>query len=333
MPSKNSEFKRVLITLTAYYTIGVVIILIVFNFLVYGLFSNSLQLDRKEDSQQSESLDDDNEDGFFDEQNEKIKDDLAEILIISDLIILFLAVFVAYLFSNRTLQPLEETYKKQTRFVADAAHELRTPLSVMQAGSEVMLRSDRSVGEYTKFIEESLDEVKRLTKLSNDLLFLVRSDKKQHRLFEKVNFSEICMKQIENIQSYAQTKNISLHKSVEQDVQVWGLKDDLVRLIVNLLKNAVDYNKEKGDVTVNLKDTNLGAVLTIQDTGIGIKTKDIPHIFDRFYKTDNARKQNSSGTGLGLAIVKGIVEEHEGFIKVKSQFGEGTTFEVILPRT
>lgn len=335
-PSNQSDFKKAVILLTFYYAAGVFGVLIIFNFLVYGLFSNSTHVEEFRIKEQKiivteleglELGDDKNE---SDDDDGDILDDLAKTLVVSDLIILVLAVFAGYFLSKRTLAPLEAAYRKQSQFVADAAHELRTPLSVMQAGSEVVLRSPRSVDEYTKFIQESLDEVKRLTKLSNDLLFLARNNKKKTNSFAAVNFSEICRRQIENMRAYAETKKVSFTESIEPNVSVPGMKDDLTRLLVNLLKNAIDYNKENGTVVVSLKKMKHGAVLRIEDTGVGIKKDDLQFIFDRFYKVDTSRTENSS-SGLGLAIVKEIVEEHHGVTQVQSTHGKGTTFEVILP--
>ena len=329
--SYQSEFKKAVILLTAYYTIGVFVVLTIFNLMVYVLFSNSINISdfEKEEhqSQEREGSREELEEG----QIEGIKDDLINILLLSDLIIIILTLFVAYATSKKTLAPLEESYKKQARFVADAAHELRTPLAVMKAGSEVILRNERNINEYTKFIKESLEEVERLTNLSNDLLFLAQNNKRKINLMSKISLSEICKKQIEIIEVYANTKNISIEHSIEDNLIILGYKDDIIRLTINLLKNSIDYNKPMGKIKVCLNKKSDKIILSIIDTGIGIKKEDLSLIFERFYKSDNSRSQNSSGTGLGLPIVKEIVEEHNGLIKVESTEGKGSTFIVIFP--
>jgi signal transduction histidine kinase len=329
-PSNQSEFKKATILLTLYYTAGVFIILAIFNVMVYGLFTNNiktLEHENKELLRESELQDD-----FEFEENNilEIQDDLLNILLISDAIIIIFALMIAYTSSKKTLAPLETAYKKQTRFVADAAHELRTPLAVIKAGSEVILRKTRTENEYIKFIEESKEEINRLTNLSNDLLFLAQNNKKKEVLFSEFSFSEICKKQINIMRVYADSKKIKINKSIDDNLMIKGNKDDLIRLIINLTKNAIDYNKEKGEITISLKKINNKIILSVIDTGIGIKKEDLTLIFNRFYKADYSRTQNSSGTGLGLAIIKEIIEEHDGTIKVDSIYNKGTTFTVIL---
>ena len=326
--SSRSEFKKAVLLLTAYYVTGVFIVLAIFNIMVYFLFSNSIQnsaIEIKEHSTPQSEI------NYSKElQIEEVQDNLMNILFISDGLILLLTLFAAYLSSKRTLAPIELAYKKQARFVADAAHELRTPLAVMKAGSDVILRKDRDVSEYIKFIKESLDEIERLSTLSNNLLFLV-NNKKKSGSFSEVKFSELCKKQIDIMRVYADTKEIKIEDQIDSGLIILGIKDDLIRLLINLLKNAIDYNKKNGTVKVTLKKGLNKIILSIEDSGIGIRKEDLSLVFERFYKADSSRTQNSSGTGLGLSIVKEIVNEHKGVIKLKSDIGTGTVFTIILP--
>ncbi|MCX6754295.1 MAG: HAMP domain-containing sensor histidine kinase [Candidatus Nomurabacteria bacterium] len=326
--SSQSEFKKAVLLLTIYYALGVFVVLTIFNIIVYALFTNSISMNVIEKQEHSKIQT--NIRYLEENQIEEMQDNLLNILFISDGLILFITLIAAYLSSKRTLAPLETAYKKQARFVADAAHELRTPLAVMKAGSEVILRKDRDGNEYIKFIKESLDEVERLTTLSNNLLFLV-NNKKKIGVFSDISFSELCKKQIKNISAYAQTKDIEIKDQVNEDIYVSGNEDDLIRLFINLIKNAIDYNKKDGEVVVSLKKDNNKIILSIKDSGIGIKKEELSLIFERFYKADNSRTQNSSGTGLGLSIVKEIVDEHRGAIKVTSDLEKGTIFKVIFP--
>lgn len=329
----QSEYRRAVVLLTIKYTFGVFIILIVFNFLVYGLFSNSLETNESESIEHSQEFteNDEHSSQFREGQTEELEGNLVQTLFISDGLILILAFFTAFLLSKRTLTPLEESYKKQARFIADAAHEFRTPLAVMRAGSEVILRSHRTAPEYEKFINESLDEVKRLTTLSNNLLFLAQNNRKKTDLISRVSLTEICEKQVEVMTSYAKDKEVSIKFASEGNCIVLGNKDDLIRLVINLIKNAIDYNRKSGIVTVSLKTTKNEISLTVGDNGVGIKAEDLPHIFERFYKADASRSQAHSGTGLGLAIVKEIVSEHKGDVKVTSSLEKGTIFKVVFP--
>lgn len=323
--SSQSNFRKAVILLTTYYTIGVFVVLAIFNIMVYSLFSNSIQSPRNENIEivlGQKNIDEN--------QIEEIQDNLINILLVSDLLILIITLVVAYVSSKRTLAPLEESYRKQARFVADAAHELRTPLAVMQAGSEMILSKNRTYSEYIKFTEESLEEVKRLTTLSNDLLFLAQNNKKKESLKSEVFFSDICKKQVDIMRAYADVKQVQINESINSNIIINGNKDDLIRLVINLLKNAIDYNKVQGTVTLSLERKNSDIILSVIDTGIGIEKEELSHIFERFYKIDNSRTQNSSGAGLGLSIIKEIVDEHNGTIKVSSVRGEGTTFSVIF---
>jgi len=322
-PSHQSEFKKAVVLLTIYYTIGVCVVLFIFNIMVYSLFSNSIRNQNYENREGIYSNIDDN-------KIDEMQDNLISILLTSDLLILVITLLVAYASSKKTLAPLEEAYKKQKRFVADAAHELRTPLAVMQAGSEVILMKDRENNEYKKYIEESLSEVKRLTSLSNDLLFLAHNNQKKEISLSQISLSEICKKQIESVHAYANTKNITIIESIDNNINING-NDDITRLVINLLKNAIDYNKIDGTITISLKKKNNDVILSIIDTGIGIEKENLSNIFERFYKVDNSRTENSSSTGLGLSIVKEIIEEHGGSIKVESVLDKGTTFTVIFP--
>ncbi len=327
--SAQSDFKKAIVTLTAYYTMGVFIVLFIFNIMVYSLFVNSIKTgdDKKIESPTRQ----DNSEELKEDETKELQDNLVNILLISDAMILIITVIVAYMSSKKTLAPLEESYKKQVRFVADAAHELRTPLAVIKAGFDVTLRQERRPEEYIKFIKESLEEVKRLTNLSNDLLLLVKDKGREVNYNTEVFLDEICNKKADMIKPYADLKNITINKDIERNITIKGNDEDLTRLIINLLKNAVDYNKKDGTVLISLKKENDKVVLIIKDTGIGISREDSKHIYDRFYKVDSSRSDNSSGTGLGLAIVKEIVDGHFGSIYMDSEIGKGTVFKVILP--
>lgn len=327
--SGKSDFTRAVLLLTAYYTVGAFLILAVFNLMVYVLFATSIRSEENEQREQSSLEEDVGELG--ETHIQEIQDDLANILLTSDTVILLLTLIISYALSRRTLAPLEDAYQKQARFIADAAHELRTPLAAMQAGAEVMLRSNRTVDEYARFMQENLEEVRRLTALSNDLLFLARHNRPEASPASRVPLSELCLKRASAMEAYAGTKHVSIARRVEDGLCVMGSGDDLVRLLDNLLKNAVDYNKPGGSVTVSLKKKNRSIHMSVEDTGLGMNQEDIPRIFERFYKASASRTQNASGTGLGLAMVKEIVEAHRGSVAVRSAVGVGTAIEIILP--
>ena len=321
--SKRNNFHSAVIRLTAYYSVGVIIILTVFSVLVYGLFARSIDEEVREDKTVME---------IEEEFHSEAKENLLNILLLSDVIILVIAIFLSYSFSKKTLRPLEIAYQKQKRFVADAAHELRTPLAVMKAGTEVMSQKERSMPEYKKFLSECGEEVNRLIALSNDLLFLARNESEVQNDFAPISLSDIVAKQCELIVPYAKTKDVRVYSDITKEIVIAGKGDNITRMVLNLLKNSVDYNKAGGNVTVTLSKKGNRALFSVQDTGIGIAEKNIPFIFDRFFKADSARTQNSSvGSGLGLAIVNDIVVRHGGKINVTSVLGEGSIFNIEIP--
>ncbi|QQR76510.1 HAMP domain-containing histidine kinase [Candidatus Nomurabacteria bacterium] len=332
MSSTPSNFKKAVLKLTVYYTLGVFAVILVFNLIVYSLFSNTLYKQYEEERENSSYEHEDDFEEGVESRVETTQGNLLGIFVVSDAIILLLTVLISYLLSKRTLAPLEIAYKKQARFVADAAHELRTPLAVMRAGGEVILRSDRKVSEYQKYIQENLGEVERLTNISNDLLILARSDNQNKKLLAKISLSDNLNAVINIMEVYAKSKNITLNSKIDGDIFINGKKDDITRLVMNLVKNAIDYNKIGGSVDIGLNKSHNTAHIIVKDNGIGIKKEALPYIFDRFYKADSARSEDSnSGSGLGLAIARDIVLSHGGEIRVESIFGEGTTFSIDLP--
>ncbi len=325
---RANDFNGAVLRLTAYYTFSVFCILVTFSFLVYGLFLFGTEHEFLEQELLYTTEFEKEETAVFKE----IQEDLFDVLVVSDLIFLFISIITAYVLARRTLAPLSVSYQLQRRFVADAAHELRTPLAVMKAGSELLLQQERGTDQYKKFIGESLEEVNRLIALSNDLLFLAQNKEVQKGNQAEFSLSDVCMGQTTSILPYAEKKGISVSHTIAPAVLLNGRMSDMARLVLNLLKNAVDYNTRGGSVSVTLSKDGSQAVLVIQDTGIGMSEKDLSHIFDRFYKADSSRTQtNETGSGLGLSIVNEILLEHKGTVAVESKQGIGTTFTLRFP--
>lgn len=259
----------------------------------------------------------------------EFREHLVNVLVLVDAVVLVFAAGVSYMFALHTLRPIELLYRKQEQFVGDVAHELRTPLAVLKAGAESILNKPRSADQYIQFLRELNEETDRLTRLSNDLLLLLKNQQ-PYPIQSIVNLSDVIRDQIGRLTVYATDKSVTIHNEILPSVVVRGNADTLVRVAQNLIKNAIDYNIQNGIVTISLTDTSDGVVLRVQDTGVGIPPEHRGRIFDRFYKVDRAR--TSVGTGLGLAIVKEIVEAHQGTISVESVVGKGSIFTVRLPR-
>ncbi|MHB8142937.1 MAG: sensor histidine kinase [Thermoleophilia bacterium] len=264
---------------------------------------------------------------------EQAQNRLEVILFIVDGVIILGAAGTSYYVAGKTLRPVEESYAAQKKFVADAAHELRTPLTILRTGAEAVLGEASSKEEYIKYIRDSLEESEYLTSMVNDLLFLARGAKLSRAEQVRLDFGAIVRKQVEFMRPYAGGKGVRLSgaDSMDEDFFVNGNPDHLRRLLGNLIRNAIDYNREGGKVNIALNSHNKEIILTVADTGLGIEPAKVAKVFDRFYKLDQARARARSGTGLGLAIVKEIVDAHKGKINIKSKPGKGTEIKVFFP--
>jgi heavy metal sensor kinase len=230
------------------------------------------------------------------------------------------------------LDRLERAFTQQRQFAADASHELRTPLTIIKGDLDVLLRRRRSPDDYEEVARAVDDEVTRLSLLVEDLLTLARADSGQAELArEFVYFDALVTDAAAGMRRLAEAKGLTLEARLEQDVAIIGDPARLRQLVLNLLGNAVKYTAEGGHITVTLGENAGWAILEVVDTGIGIASEDLPHIFDRFFRADKARARAEGGTGLGLAIARWCAEAHGGRIEVDSHPGKGSVFRVWLP--
>jgi signal transduction histidine kinase len=231
---------------------------------------------------------------------------------------------------NRMLDRLDTTYQHANRFSSDAAHELRTPLAIIQGELEsAVLGKDLPPGAESA-IGTVLEEVSRLSKIVDNLLKLSRMDRPSaHVAWANVDLFELAGETIDQMQLLAGEKQVVLKGPTGARTSVNGDRDRLKQILVNLLDNAIKYNMPGGQVVVDVNAAGGQARLTVADTGIGIAPENLDYIFDRFYRVSTNR--GDSGAGLGLAIVKSICLAHGGDIQVRSSPGAGTTFSVTLP--
>ncbi len=233
---------------------------------------------------------------------------------------------------NHMLDRVQSAFTRQQQFTADAAHELRTPLSIMQTGLDVTLAQPREAEAYRTMLESMREEVRRLGQLTGQLLLLARAD--AHTLpFEPrpTDLSLLLHTVVDQIEVAAGEKQIALRRDIPTGCQLMGDEDRLIQLMLNLLENAVKYTPEGGTITVTLQQVPGYVHFSICDTGIGIPPEHLEHIFDRFYRVDRGRSRQQGGVGLGLAIAHQIARLHGGEITVTSQPGQGSTFTVRLP--
>ena len=237
---------------------------------------------------------------------------------------------------NQMMARLERSFAALRRFTADASHELKTPLTVVRAGVERAITRPDAPPETLAALEETLQEVNRMTELLDSLLTLARADEGRAELHrEPVDLRQIIEEAGETGELLAEHAGVGIDIRLPSEPVVVSVDRSRVRqLALNLIENAVKYTPRGGQVSVELGSSNGRAVFTVADTGIGIAPGDLPHVFDRFWRADSARTRTSerAGTGLGLAICKWIAEAHGGTIEVQSRPGRGTTFTVGLPR-
>jgi signal transduction histidine kinase len=270
---------------------------------------------------------------FDPELVKETKERLVLALIFINFGIIVISGVVGYFLAGKTLKPIQEMVDEQNRFISDASHELRTPLTSLKTAMEVSLRDKNfSVQNAKTLIIESIGEVNQLQALSEHLLQLAQYQKSNnHTIFKTVFLADLVEKSIAKVTPIAKKKQITIINKT-RDAKLYGSKYGLIDLLVILLDNAVKYSNKKSFVEIASQKTAKSVSISIQDKGIGIHEKDIPHIFDRFYRADSARSKNqASGYGLGLSIAKKIIDVHNGFIYVKSKINKGTTFTVQLP--
>lgn len=233
---------------------------------------------------------------------------------------------------NQMLAGLETAFEKQTRFVAEASHELRTPVTVVLSQVEHALFRDRSPDEYRQALTVCLRSTKRMKSLIDQLLFLARADAGKLALrFVPTNLADVAAQAAELLRPLATAHTISLTTDLAP-AQFHGDPDRLGQVVTNLITNAIRYNNPHGHVIVQTRTSDHEVILQVRDDGIGIPLADQPHLFDRFYRVDTARtQQDDTGTGLGLSLVQEIVIAHAGAIDVQSTLGEGTVFTIRLP--
>lgn len=233
---------------------------------------------------------------------------------------------------NDTFRRLRNSVGRIQRFTADAAHELRTPLSVMKTRMEVALRGTTDLEQLRECNQIGIQQADRLSKLIDQLLTLSREDAGIERaLFEDVCLSSLLKDVADSLRTPTLNKRVALKIGQLPDCSVLGNDISLSRLFFNLLENAIKYTPSGGTVHLSGWCDDRNARLVIADTGVGIDASHLPYLFDRFYRVDSSRNDQSGGAGLGLAICKSIVAAHQGEIVVTSLPDRGTTFTVTLP--
>ena len=342
-------FQSAVIKLTAFYFALIFFVCVVFSTATFSIASRRLSTGAENQEQifrqygnyppppktspgQESESDDFDPNGEIQEQIknqiDQDRQDLLRAVLFANIAILSASTVLCYFFAKRTLEPIEKAHKAQSRFTADASHELRTPLTVMKTEIEVALLQKLSADELRDVLKSNLEEVERLSALSNQLLGLTRVE------VSKSNFSNLDLSKLVEFElnSLEEKNSIQIEKHIDQNIHILGVDELCKNLIDILISNAIQYHGDKDlniSVSLSLLE-NKQVELKIRDGGIGIDESDIPNIFDRFYRGKTATKNRKMGHGLGLSLAREIVNSHNGHISVKSKIGEFTEFMILF---
>lgn len=260
---------------------------------------------------------------------EYIKNRIISILVLVNGSIFVLSGALGYLLAGRTLKPIADMLDEQNRFISDASHELRTPLTALKSTMEVSLRDKNlTVASAKAILKDGISDVDTLQRLTDSLLSLAHYQKPMGAPDEKVALREAITNAVKQVTPLAEKKHITIQTDLGEHTIV-GNRYSITDLAVILLDNAIKYGKTGGTIFLQTEKKDKTVVFTVRDNGMGIAKKDLPHIFDRFYRADASRSKNATnGYGLGLSIAKKIVEAHHGTITVTSKVNAGSTFTV-----
>lgn len=246
------------------------------------------------------------------------------------LIVLF---FISIYFTNKAINPLEETFKKQKQFIADASHELRTPLTIIKTNISLLKENEmETIKSQKKWINYIDSQAGRMSTLINEMLSLANLDaNKKNGEVINFNLSKVISDSLLVFEVVIFEKGLILEEKVSDNIFINGEKDQIKKLISILMDNAIKYTNKNGKISVALNIERNKAKLVIKNTGEGVKEEHLEKIFERFYRIDDSRDRGTGGYGLGLSIAKSIVEEHKGKIHAESIVKNETSFIVELP--
>lgn len=246
------------------------------------------------------------------------------------LVILF---FISIYFTNKAINPLEETFKKQKQFIADASHELRTPLTIIKTNISILKENELdTIHSQKKWINYIDSQASRMSTLVNEMLSLANLDanrSKQEKI--NINLSNLVTDSLLVFEVVIFEKGLVLEECVVDNIFIKGEQDQIKKLISILMDNAIKYTNKNGKISVSLINEKNKAKLIIKNTGEGIKKEHLEKIFERFYRVDDSRDRETGGYGLGLSIAKAIVDDHKGKIYAESLINNETSFIIELP--
>jgi two-component system sensor histidine kinase CiaH len=335
----KDKFQSARLRLTAWYLLIIMVISILFSVAFYNSATSEIEriIDRiqfrqmhpHDDPNRTPPRGAPNPPTLEELQSTKVR--LLYLLVFINSGILLVAGGAGYFLAGRTLRPIQLMIDEQNQFITSSSHELRTPIATMRSEMEASLMEKHISDNHAReLIASNLEELGTIQTMTNELLKLAQI----HNLNDPNSIEDISLKEIirtaqKKVLPLARKKEITLTNDMQEAI-VRGQKSRLIELFVILMDNAIKYSPEKTEVAVHAETNRNKTKIKISDHGIGISEKDIPHIYDRFYRADSSRSQ-TEGFGLGLSIAKKITEIHNGTIQVVSEFKKGTTFIITLP--
>jgi two-component system, OmpR family, sensor histidine kinase CiaH len=336
-------FKQARVRLTSFYVIIIMLISIIFSIGIYALSIREFQRgfrkihmrilpqEQRLPPFQGQNLSSDINDQLIKDLDQVKKQIIIDLVLINSIILIFSA-GAGFVLAGKTLKPIKKALLEQKRFIADASHELKTPLTSLKTNIEVNLRNKKlKTTEAGQVLKDSLEDIDSLIKLTNSLLTLSSLQEngqtlvfKQQRL--KPIFKKVVYKIKPLISKQTKIKTIIKPENLKIKINLQSFAD----MLLIFLDNAAKFTK-KGVITLKAEEKNKYILITIKDTGMGIGEKHLPFIFNRFYQTDNSRS-DKKGFGLGLSLARKIIDLHKGTVKVKSRLKKGTSFIITFPK-
>ncbi|WP_148557311.1 sensor histidine kinase [Terrisporobacter glycolicus] len=264
---------------------------------------------------------------------ESLKIRLIQIFILAGSISLVILLIISIFLTNKSIEPIKETFNKQKQFIADASHELKTPLSIIKTNTSLLMSypedTIKNQSKWIKYIDSQSD---RMSDLINEMLSLAKLDVEENKLIvSNMNLSDIINSMLLTFDAVIFESKITLETNISKNITINGNSDSMKKLFSILMDNAVKYTNKCGSISVALVRDKNKAKLIIKNTGDGIPKDKLNKIFERFYRVDDSRDRETGGYGLGLSIAKSIVDQHKGKIYATSNFNKDATFTVELP--
>jgi signal transduction histidine kinase len=321
----TNTFAKARLKLAVLYTLIFGSVIIVFSGVVYKIFADDIQEDMISIHSEKE---------INVEIISRHKTPLRNVILLLDGSLVVFIAFVSYYLADITLKPIQINNEAEKRFIANASHELRTPIAILKTDMEVSLMDKEFPKNLRPVFGGYLEEINNMKLIVENMLTMFRFESHQMKLNKEVfSLSKMLTQNVKRMRSYALSKEVTIKLSVPAKVFINSDKFFIQQAFRNILKNAIEYSRKQGEVIVILKNTGEKVVIEVSDHGVGIPKEILTKIFDRYQRSAVSSRKRKEGVGLGLTIAKQIIDLHKGEIKVSSVENEGTSVLITLPGT